>query len=154
MQKHKHLMGLLNKLGIDDEGRHEMIFAWTSGRTTSSRCLFDDELRNLIWKLENDFFFRTSIDPMLEAERRKKRSEILAIAQRCGIHDGTSFDRFNRFMLERSTLKKELHKYTLPELDALIRQFRALERNYLASSNVPGSKAYNHRRGFSEISEN
>lgn len=153
-KKHRELMTLLGKLGIDEEQRHELIYSWTGGRTSSSKELFRDEMANLVWKLQNDFHFKTNLSPLMEVERRDKRSQVLAIAQRCGIHEGTSFDKFNTFMLNRSIFKKELHKYTLLELDELIKQFRGLEQNYRASATHAGTKAYNRERGFADLSNN
>ncbi|PTN08060.1 hypothetical protein C8N47_111100 [Mangrovibacterium marinum] len=152
--KHRKLMTLLTKLGMDKDQRHELIYSWTGGRTSSSKELYSDEMANLIWKLENDFNFKTNLNPLMEVERRNKRSQVLAIAQRCGIHEGTSFEKFNSFMLNRSILKKELHKYSLLELDDLIKQFRGLEQNYRSSASHAGTKAYNRERGFNDLSSN
>lgn len=152
--EHRKLMTILGKLGIDNDQRHELVYGWTGGRTNSTKELDDNELRKLIWKLENDFNFAKSTSALVEIEKRKKRSRVLTIAQRCGIHEGTGFEKFNNFMLNRSIHKKELHKYSIEELDDLIKQFVALEQNYLASSSNPGTKAYNHSRGFSNMSEN
>ncbi len=151
---HRKLMTLLSKLHFDDEMRHELIYSWTSGRTSSSKGLKNDELSNLIWKLENDFHFSSNLTPLLQIEKRKKQSQVLAIAQRVGIHQGTDFEGFNRFMLNKSVKKKELYKYNLEELDELIRQFRNIEQNYRASAERPGTKAYNREMGFSEVSGN
>lgn len=147
-------MRILTRIGIDDKGRHDLIYAWTSGRTTSSKELRPDELQNLIWKLENDFHFQSNIVPLTEIERRKKRAQVLAIAQRCGIHDGASFTKFNSFMKNSSILKKPLNEYALDELDRLVKQFRALEQNYLASAEHAGTKAYYHSKGLEEPSDN
>ncbi len=152
-QKQRQLMMLLNRLGIDNDTRHDLVYSWTNGRTSSSRLLTDDELVNLVWKFQNDLNSRNT-SMYVESEKRKKRSTVLAIAQRCGIHEGTSFDRFNRFMLERSILQKDLYKYNLEELDELIKQFRGIERNYDRSAKTPGTKAYNHAHGFADVSVN
>ena len=146
-------MTLLNRMGIDNEQRHELVYSWTNGRTSSTTKLTDDELINLTWKFQNDFQARNS-SAIIEGEKRKKRSTVLAIAQRCGIHTGTDFVKFNQFMLNKSVHKKELHKYNLEELDELIKQFRGLERNYSRSASTPGTKAYNHAHGFADMSAN
>lgn len=147
-------MTLLSKMGMTEDQRHELVYSWTTGRTSSTTKLYDDELQELIQKLENDFAAPQGASPRVELEKRKKRSRVLAIAQRCGIHEGTGFEKFNRFMLNRSIYKKELHLYNLDELDELIRQFRGLEQNYLASASHAGTKAYNHAHGFADISDN
>ena len=148
-------MALLSKMGMNDkERRHELIYDFTGGRTSSSRDLYDSELRDLVWKLQNDFGYRSQVGVRLEMEKKKKRSVVLAIAQRCGIHEGTSFEKFNRFMLDRSRFKKRLSGHSLEELDELIKQFRGLERNYERSAANPGTKAYSHSRGFAGVSNN
>jgi predicted DNA binding protein len=152
-QKQRQFMMLLNRLGIDNDQRHQLVFAWTNGRTSSSRELTDNELADLVLKLQNDMQ-TANTQAIIAAHVREKRSVVLAIAQRCGIHSGTSFDRFNRFMLERSILKKELRKYTLTELDELIKQFRGIERNYNTSAANPGTKAWSHAHGWGEMSDN
>lgn len=146
-------MTLLNRQGIDNDDRHDLVYTWTNGRTKSTRDLTDDELINLVWKFENDSRMRNA-SAMAELEKKKKRATVLAIAQRCGIHEGTSFDKFNRFMLNKSIHKKELYKYSIDELDELIKQFRGLERNYQRSAQNAGTKAYNHAHGFADMSFN
>jgi len=79
---------------------------------------------------------------------------VLTIAQRVGIHEGTNFDKFNAFMETRSILKKRLSKYTLDELDELIKQFRGLEANFQKSAEKAGTKAWNKVNGFNQISDN
>lgn len=153
-RKHRKLMTILSKMGISDDQRHDLIYSWTQGRTKSTTELQSDELQNLLWKLEHDFNFQTSIEPYLQLDLKKKRSQVLAIAQRCDIHDGTSFVKFNRFMLNSSKFKKPLNKHSLEELDVLIKQFRGLEQNYMRSAAQAGTKAYNHAHGFADLFTN
>ncbi len=85
---------------------------------------------------------------------KQRRSTVLAIAQRVGIHEGTSFDKFNGWMRERSIYKKQLQKYSYEELGELVKQMHALEANYKASLLKAGTKAWHHHYGLPESSGN
>jgi len=85
---------------------------------------------------------------------REKRSVILTIATRTGIKDADCWIKFNKWMLNSSILKKELHKYNSDELDKLIKQFRGLEANYNKSANKTGTKAWLHKNKFQPLSKN
>jgi len=152
-QKHRQLMAIFRRLNIGDEQRHELVYTWTKGRTNSTRELTDGELNDLLWKFNNDIQSRRVADG-IELEKRKKRSIVLAIAQRCGIHTGTDFYKFNSFMTSRSIHKKSLSKYSLEELDDLINQFRGLERNYDNSAAHAGTRAWYQKRGIPEVNKN
>lgn len=152
-QKRRQLMTILHRMGIDDDTRHEMVYAWTKGRTKSTTQLTFNELNDLVWKLNNDATMRNA-KANIELQVKQKRSVVLAIAQRCGIHGGTDFEAFNSFMLKRSVYKKSLYKYDLSELEDLIKQFRSLEQNYKQSASKFGTRAYNHAHGWANINEN
>ena len=142
-------MTLLCRAGIDNDTRHDMVYSWTSGRTASTKELFDSEMDKLIFKLSSEFGKKT-MNPNLEIERRNKRATVLAIAGRVGFFpDGSSnFDTFNRFMQSSSILKKDLYKYKLDELDELIRQFRGIEANFEHSATHAGTKAWHQKNKF------
>ncbi|RWW91840.1 hypothetical protein [Flavobacterium cerinum] len=148
------LMTLFTKYGIDEKQRHELIYAWTSGRTESTKDLHGLEIDDLCEKLEADFRYRTNIDAYTELEKKSKRSIVLTIAQRTAIHDPANWKKFNDFMLNSSIHKKRLNDYELNELDELIKQFRGLERNYNKSSNKAGTKAYFHSKGLPNVNPN
>lgn len=146
-------MVLMSKAKLNDtQSRHELIHDWTNGRTSSSKELTPEERQDLIWKFQNDSTFNPSA--YVEIKKKKKRSEVLTIATRVGIHEPDNWDRFNGFMKERSIYKKELHKYGLAELEELIKQFRGIERNEARSAKNAGTKAYNRAHGFAEMSMN
>lgn len=141
-------MTLFSTYGIDEKQRHELIYAWTSGRTQSSKELHALEIDDLCDKLESDYRFRTNMDAYTELEKKNRRSVVLSIATRCGIHDTNDWSKFNQFMLNSSIKKKRLNDYDIDELDALIKQFRGLEANYTKSAKKPGTKAYYHSNGL------
>lgn len=143
--KHKALMACLSKHGLNDaETRHELVYEWTAGRTTSSKLMTEPEIDCVIKSFENGLMSIDREKAALELAKRDKRAAILAIATRVGFFpDGTSnFDYFNAWMLKNSVLKKELWKYTIYELDQLSRQFRGIEKHFNKSAETPGTKAW------------
>lgn len=152
-------MALMSKAGINDgKSRHDLVRAWTGGRTESSRDLYEKEIDDLIWKIQNDFSFTTNhartVSALEENALRQKRSTVLAIATRCDIHDVRDFKKFNNWMKKSSIHKKRLNSYTLDELDELIKQMHKLEANYKASAEKAGTKAWHHKYGVPEVSGN
>lgn len=150
--KHRQLMAILNKKGFDADSRHELVYSFTEGRTKSTRELYDLELTQLVNELNK--IEKASVQLNEKLVIKEKRAVVLSIAQRTGIHEGTNFDKFNAFMETRSILKKRLDKYTIDELDLLIKQFRGLEANFLKSAEHTGTKAWNKANGFSQPSNN
>ena len=151
-------MTILGKAKVDEQTRHDLVYAWTQGRTDSTKDLFEKELDDILWKLQNDSFFAGNIphttNAMMELELKRKRSNVLAIAQRCGLHEGTSFEKFNGFMEKCSIHKKRLNKYTIDELDELLKQMRKLEANFKASAQKAGTKAWHEHFGIPQSSDN
>jgi len=153
MPTHKQLMTLLSRAGYDNDARHELVYAWTSGRSKSSKDLTQIELDELVAKIQEDFKFSRT-DAQIENLKRQKRSTVLAIATRTGIKKPERWAEFNSFMLASSILKKPLNKYKLDELDKLIKQFKSLELNYECSAAKAGTKAWHHATGIPKISSN
>lgn len=151
-------MALLNKAGFDDEARHQLVFAWTNGRTESSRELTMQEINDIVWKIENDNAFganpRQTANAMMLLGIKQKRSVVLAIAQRCGLHSGENFKQFNSFMEKRSIYKKRLNDYTFEQLDELIRQMYKLEANFKRSAEKAFTKAWHKQHNVPETSKN
>jgi hypothetical protein len=150
-------MTLLSKANVDEDTRHRLVIAWTSGRTESTTDLSLQEIEDLIWKIENDFGFSNNIEGTVgaleELALKQKRSTVLAIAQRVGLHEGTSFTKFNNWMETRSIHKKRLNKYTFTELDELIKQMHKIERNYKRSAQKAGTKAWYQHYGIQPPSD-
>lgn len=151
MATHKKLMTLFSKNGFDDTTRHDLIYAWTGGRTKSSKFLSPNEIDALCYKLESSFRFASNVDAYTEIERKKKRSIVLKIATETGIHNPSDWSKFNGFMLRSSILKKQLNKYDIEELDNLIKQFRGIQRNFNASAKKTGTKAHSHKFKLPQI---
>ena len=143
--------------------RADLVKELTKGRTGSLRELTHIEYTYLINRMrefvaKRDTMHHISKDTMhyvstdMETERKRMRSQVLAIATRTNLHDAKDWRKFNAFMKERSILKKPLNEYNLTELDALVRQFRGIEANYKKSAAQPGTKAWYHRHGFTPFS--
>lgn len=142
-------MTLLNRAGIDEEARREMIYHYTDGRTDSVRDLSNRELLALCGKLSEH-----QLQQGIELIMRHKRSIVLAIATRTGIKQPNGWEKFNSWMKTRSIYKKELHAYRNNELDQLIRQFRGIEAHFTKSAEKPGTKAWHQKTGIPNINPN
>ncbi len=77
-----------------------------------------------------------------ELEGRELKSNILALAERTGIKEPKSWDRFNGWMLNRSRFKKHLNAHSLEELKDLYKQLRGVEQNNALSAAKPLNKAW------------
>lgn len=144
MATHRQLMTLFSKLGVDDEQRHDIIAEFTKGRTESTKDLYAHEVNELCTRLQG-MLPQNTHRAQEELLLRKKRSVVLSIATRVGLHTSDDWGKFNRWMLERSILKKPLHLYNMDELNELIKQMYALEGNYNRSANKALMKAWLHR---------
>lgn len=143
--KHIALMSCLSKNGLNDESqRHELVFEWTNGRTSSSKLMYDYEIDYVINNLTKGFTDPAKELAALDIVKRDKRAVILAIAGRVGFFpdNSSNFDYLNAWMVKNSILKKELWKYKVDELDALTKQFRGIEAHFDKSAAVPGTKAW------------
>ncbi len=142
-------MTLINRAGIKEDLRREMIYNATSGRTRSVRELTHKEMDAICASLQEK-----AAATGLDIEMRKKRSIVLTIATRTGIKEPDSWSKFNLWMKNKSIFKKELHAYDYEELDQLIRQFRGIEANFDRSAKKVGTKAWHHATGIPNINNN
>jgi hypothetical protein len=94
-------MTLLGKAGIDDSQRHDLVYAWTGGRTSSTNDLSEDEVRDICWKFENQFNLKQVIQSSVDSEVRRKRSIVLKLATENGLKEIEGWDKFNAFMASR-----------------------------------------------------
>lgn len=152
--KHKKLVILLSKKGYDDDQRHELVYHFTSGRTSSSKDLSEQELNILFHKLLNDTDFPDKSQIEIQDDLRKKRSIVLSIATRVGLHNVNNWAQFNSFMTNKSILQKPLKDYKTYEIDALVKQFRSIERHYNKSAQTMGTMAHNHKYNIPKLSKN
>lgn len=93
-------------------------------------------------------------DLLNETEVKRLRSIILADAQAMGILKQNNWAYFNKFMKERSLLKKFLREYTLDELPELVRQFKSMRTKFEKAAVKVGSKQWHTLFGIAEPSMN
>lgn len=134
-------MTLFSKSGFDDQTRREFVYRFTSGRTNSTRDLTLQEIKVICGRMQSSSF-ASNVNANNQLASKKKRSIVLAIATKVGIHDTSNWSKFNSFMKDRSILKKQLNHYTLSELDKLIKQFRGIESNFEKSAKKAGTIAH------------
>jgi len=135
----RQLQSLFTKLGYDKQTRGQRIFAWTSGRTTSSSALDQEELNELFTAIKSEYDL---LKASQQNKKREKRSVILTIASGAGIKKPSGWQEFNHFMLYKSVVKKDLRLCSLDELDAVIKQLRAVLANNARSGQRPTNKAW------------
>ena len=64
------LMAVFHNLGFDQKQRHEFIYAWTAGRTKSSKELLTIEVDEICSKLQNDFKYNSQFDAQIQIEKK------------------------------------------------------------------------------------
>ena len=114
---------LLNNIGALED-KKEIIYAFTNGRTESTKDLSLNEARELIQQLAHN-------EPS-----EKHRKAIVYLAYKASIIYGSTKEdyqmnraKLNMFLRERGTVKKDLEKMNLQELKQVHRQFEAIVRN-------------------------
>ncbi|MBT0550445.1 hypothetical protein J5307_10950, partial [Riemerella anatipestifer] len=115
----KKLQTLLSKKGFNTDERHEVIYEFTNGRTSSSRELNSQELEDLCNALEGVKKSKTQLIStclsILEAEGIHRPNEPLLEITEKGAKPNP-FGHLNRWMLERSVYKKPLAFHSAEEL--------------------------------------
>lgn len=141
----KKLQTLFSKKGFTTDDRHEIIYNYTNGRTSSSRELNSQELEDLCNALQG-----------IKKSKTQLISTCLAILEQEGIHcpnepllevtekgaKPNPFGHLNRWMLKSSVYKKPLPFYSVAELNVLLRQLHKLAENNRKASKKFGNKAY------------
>jgi hypothetical protein len=105
---------------------------YSDNRTSHTAELTISECNRLIGGLQGKLVVQPKPVDML----KRKRSIVLNLAVKAGFvienkGNGKEVDyvRFNKFMLERSVLKKKFSAYTVEELDGLITQFKMVVKH-------------------------
>jgi len=123
---------LKGKLNLSEVAYRSMIAAFSDSRVESSKGLYDEEANNM----------RLHLQKMWEAtpegqSEKKQRNKIKALAMDMPRwfeqqpNGKLNWAAFERWMREKSYLKKELNQYTLAELPKLVSQFESLFKSYL-----------------------
>lgn len=122
-------------------------------RTTDIEELTLEELKAMY-----ELFFPTKQEQLriIQEQNRIKelRSIVLREAQYLGLYTPNSWERFNRFMLERSPLKKRLTAYKENEFPVLIKQLKSMRTKFDQSAKKIGTKEWSRKFGLPEQTMN
>lgn len=114
------LFTLLGKLRLGEDERHELAFAFSDGRTSSTRELRAYECNNLIHHLEKMLKAHPE-----EVKHYNMRRKVFSLAHQLGweLPNGkVDMVRLNGFCLKRTACKKPLLAMTVKELVAVVTQ--------------------------------
>ena len=136
----KELFAERDELSIASE-----VYGFTSFRTTRMEELTQEEIDALV-KVHSPEKLDEQFNALIEELKMKEwRSKILALAEREGIKEPNSFQKFNNWMLLNSKFKKQLSYHSLKELQELHRQLCALRDNNKRSATKPLTKAWERK---------
>lgn len=141
----KKLQTLFSKKGFTTDERHEVIYNYTNGRTSSSRELNSKELEDLCNALQGIKKSKTQLIStclsILESEGIHRPNEPLLEVTEKGAKPNP-FGYLNRWMIKSSVYKKPLPFHSVSELEVLLRQLHKLADNNRKSAKKFGNKAY------------
>jgi hypothetical protein len=116
---------IISKLGIDKEGKEDLVYNITQGRATSSKDLTHLECDKLIKNLQ----------PNVLIEGDKQRKKILSIVHELGWETPTGkidWNALNPYLLKYGYLHKLFNDYTPNELPKLVTQFENMLKDSYA----------------------
>lgn len=134
-QQIKAIQAALSRIGYDADARHDLIHAFTEGRTSSTKELTFDEARRMLNRLlGNDKVNNTAYK---EAEAKSLLRAIYHLSfsisfLNFGFDNETEEDRLmnfakiNKFTRERGAFRKNVTQMTIEELGLTKKQFEAL----------------------------
>lgn len=137
LEQNKRLHTLLTSTGLSDDKR-DLVSAYSTGRTTSSAELTEDECRQLILHLEaiekEQLKFRQPVAPVVdEADKMRKKIIAKAHEMRWEVAGGKAdMARINNWCRTKGYGLKPLNAYTLAELPRLVSQFDIVYQKFLA----------------------
>lgn len=130
-----------------------IISGFTAHRTTIIDELTEKEIQDLL-----NIYTLKQVEKKKDLQQDEKackslKSKILAIAEKQGLKEPDSWEKFNNWMLRSSILKKSLNKYNLSELKQLLKQMHALKTNNRKSAAKPMTAAW-WKKGLENINLN
>jgi hypothetical protein len=142
-QQNARLHSLITKLGIDAEGKEELVYQFTAERETSSAKMEVRECQALINHLE--IMAGQSTARIVNTKGRamgqtydlmdRMKKKILSICHELGweLPSGKiDWHRLNAYLLKYGYLHKGLNEYKYEELPTLVTQFENLQRSQYA----------------------
>lgn len=127
--QNRQLHMLINRLGIDDYTKMDMVSRYTQGRTTSSSQMYWHECQNLIGFLKAQDK-RSSASNPANTMRRK----ILYYFHQMGweLENGqVNMSDVESWMRSKSYLNKSINSYTAAELPKLVSQVYSMYKSHL-----------------------
>lgn len=121
------------------------INGFTGFRTTHLEELTQDEIDKIYDIYRPDVQVPTEIEFKEYIDMKKWRSYILTIAEKEGIKEPNSWDKFNAWMLNYSRFKKPLNELNLTGLKAVHKQLVSLSTNNEKSAQKPLTKAWQRK---------
>lgn len=130
-QQNIQLHTICNKLSIDADHKHELVYQFSDGRTESSRQLYDDECRQLIHFLQS----KINASPnQVKADRMRKKIISFFIKQGYTLESGkVDMNRVYAWVLKYGYLHQPLNQYTHLQLPALVTQAEKAYNSFLDS---------------------
>ncbi len=131
--QNRRLYGLFGRLGIDEDTRKAMVLNVTRGRTEHTSEMTVDEAKTLIEILSAEL--RRAKKTQYEEANRLRR-KVFKLFYELGWIDSAMTNEEKRaiisnWIIQRTkTGKKDLNQLKTDELNAVIRQLRAIKRNY------------------------
>lgn len=121
------LHSILNKLGIDADGKAEMVYQVSDGRTSKSSELSFLEMKTLIDKLNE--LSKGQINTTAESNNKMRRAILsCCYTMHWTNNDGVDYDRLDNFLLTSGVVKKKLNDLNHDELVLVTSQFKQMEK--------------------------
>lgn len=124
----KAIYGLLGKTGLTEQ-KGPIVYSFSNGRTVSVKELTVQEANELVRHLNQQANQTTTQEA---AGANQMRRKILSMCHRMGWETESGkidFEVLNKWMNQKSYLKKELNKYSYSELPKLVSQFTAVYKH-------------------------
>ena len=131
--QNKRLYGLFGRLGIDEDTRKMMVANFTNGRTEHTSDMSVDEANALISALNDEL--RNQKKQQYEESNRLRR-KIFKLFYELGWIAAEMKNKEKRLVIANwiiqrtKTGKNDINQLTVDELNSVIRQLKAIKRNY------------------------
>lgn len=130
--QNKRMYQLFSKLGIDADLKAELVLQFSNSRTEKSSELLLHEAGSLIRALEAKWEKRQR---MANDIKQRRRREVFKLSYDIGFINNRmttaeKLNKINGFIAHRAKSVKHLNELSEAELDKLIKQLRAVRRNY------------------------
>lgn len=131
LSQNKRLHGLLGKLSISKEVKEELVFQFTSERTTHTKDMNIPECQALINFLSVQV---GEANKKIQTPDDKMRKKILSLCYEMHwtVKGKLDWERINNWMLKYGYLHKPINEYKVNELPKLVSQFENQLKSFYA----------------------